>query len=126
MKTRTKILNLASYDGERTLAERALPDNVKAVYFEVQRCTPADPSVWPLESQQIDVSLEISLDDGATWTFAGHFSAFGGQYLRRDQTIADFSYGRIGFPPGTGRRVRGKIAMTNGPILTSLSVTVET
>jgi len=94
---------------------------VTNIYVEIVRCTTENPTIWPNENSEISYRQELSFDNGQTWVAGGGFGAFGGIYIRKDNTEAQISSFVVGIPPeqdGRNRRLRGTIEIINGPIRT--------
>jgi len=115
---RTQAIPLANYpSGTTQLPAVSVPDNATKFYFELQRCTSATPDIWPNASTTISVDLEISTDNGATWhDFAG-FESGGGIVVRNGVELA-VSPMEAPLDPGTNRKLRGTVVITNGPLRT--------
>lgn len=87
------------------------------------RATSADGSTWADASTAVVVDLEVS-DDGETYREGGSFSAAGGVHVDKQgaevpNTVVKFSY------PFALVRVRGKVTVINGPLVTTLTLAVD-
>lgn len=95
--------------------------NVAEIGFKLARCTSASPTVWPSESQTIEIALDLSRDNGATFAPLTRFTAAGG--IARDKAGNEAAFSQVLEPVGTGpqRRLRGTITVNGGPIRTAFT-----
>lgn len=115
---RQTVMPLADYpSGQFEIPARALPDSVRSVYFELQRCTAAQPAVWDKVATTVKVSFEGSTD-GVSWTASGGFGANGGIHIRANGSEATVSGVIIPLPPFTNRQIRASVLITAGPLRT--------
>lgn len=117
---RSQVIPLAGYaTGQRTFGPINILDAATSFYFECQRCTSADPTIWPNETTGLNLDAEISLDGGTTWIPAGGFGAVGGIFVLRSGQESALTTFETPLQPGTGRKLRVTITVTNGPLRTS-------
>lgn len=121
----TTAIPLANYTaGIYTLNETAIPDNVNAIRFACDRSTSAAPTIWP--SQTVQVTIKLDLFDGTDWTNDYYFwSDVGGVRTLKGVEIPQ-SYAVWGVPVGTGRKVRGTCTITGGTCRTQGYVSLTT
>ena len=125
--SKTNALPLADYAaGTYQLTSTAIPNNVIALGFSIARCTTATPTVWPSPSVLLNVSLQVSFDNGVTWNPWGGYTAGGGIINNRGQ--GELAAGSISqsIPPGTARRLRGTATVTGGTLRSAVDVTLTT
>lgn len=123
---RQVALPLGTYaDGTHAFGPFNLQNSIWRLGADIQRCTTAEPTVWPNKSSTVAVTLELSFDGGATWQSGGGFTAEGGIHVKADGTELPYSSFRFPVPAGTQRRVRGTLTISNGPILSSVGVTLD-
>lgn len=114
-------LPLATYPaGTTSIPEFAIADALVRMSASCQRCTSADLTIWPLATTSISVSIDFW--DGSQW-IVGIFvwSDVGGQRTGKgvDQPTSNASWL---LPVGVGRKLRGSITVSGGPIKTSATV----
>jgi hypothetical protein len=102
--------------GTHNLPSTNILDNATGIYFEISRCTTATPTIWPNASTELSISLEVSLDGGATWLGLSGFGSTGGIFIKRDGSEATVSSSLTNLPAGTGRKVRGTATIVGGPL----------
>jgi len=108
--------------GTYTLAATALAANVSAVSIAFNRADWLDPL------SKIRLSLELSLDGGATWIPGGAFEADGGVFIDRftglpvTESVAYFSYPE---PGNSNRKIRGTFEVIGVAFKTDATITTE-
>lgn len=109
---------LANYpSGTRQVTARNVPDWATHIAFEFERCTSADPTLWPNASTTLSIALETFVD--GVWLSSGGFGGEGGIMLDPDGEFeVDRSFGRFSLHAGTNRQVRATIVISNGPLRT--------
>lgn len=116
--SRTQAIPLADYpSGARALPETSVLDAATVFYFEIARCTSADPTIWPDAATTLSLDLEISYDNGATWRDWAGFQDGGGIVMFKGAERA-VSTLKAPMEPGANRRIRGTVTITNGPLRT--------
>lgn len=99
--------------------------SVTSLTLSLARCTTATPTIWPNQTTTLDMQLEVSFDNRASWLPGGSITgAKGGVELKRDGVTenpsADFTFSYGGQSPTD---VRGSLTVTGGPLRTSGVVT---
>jgi hypothetical protein len=124
--TRTVDLPLNNYpNGARSTAWRAIPDSATYISIELARCTSADPTIWPNPSTMVDLTIELSMDGGASVYIrntegqipGGIMPGIGGEATRTRIALWPI-------PPGTNRMVRIAASVSGGPIRTSGTIEI--
>lgn len=92
------------------------------VHVSLVRAVSADPSQWSNPDTLVTVELEVS--DGEAYEFGGAFSASGGIHTDKSgvempTTAVRFTYPRV------MRHVKGTITVTNGPLVSTLTLAVD-
>lgn len=112
-------------EGTYTLPSSVVPSAARAVSFSIARCTSATPTIWPSASVKISVSLEVSIDNGATWRFLSGYTAEGG-IVGKNGVEAPKSSFYVDLPSGVNRRLRGSLTITGGTLRSQAFVDVVT
>lgn len=128
MPTTTTPFPLATYPaGTRNFGPIAVPNGLSGFNVSVQRCTDADPTIWPSAAVTVRLDLQFSYDGGNTWTPIGDNSAGPAQggIMTNEKTGAQYPAWVCGwrFKPDEPTHLKGQITVAGGPIRTSLSVT---
>lgn len=110
--------------GSYPIESTPLGDTVTSLQIGVQRCTTADPTVWPLATDTITFNLETSIDGAATWQ-NWNSPAGGPGGIAKDKFGVDVPvmYVQGSIPAGTARLMRGSVVLS-GAIKTSATITV--
>jgi hypothetical protein len=118
---RVAAFPLANYpNGTFDSPSRNVPDAATKLWFEVARCTDADPTIWPSASTVATAVWEYSLDGGQTWQLCGQSGPLGGGINRRRNPAGQPTAGfEVSIPPGTGRKMRGTLTISGGPLRSS-------
>jgi hypothetical protein len=117
--SRTVVIPLGDYATNiYPLAEQNVQNQATRFYFEVRRCTSADPTIWPNSTTVLDLKMEISTDAGVTWNFLAGFRAVGGIIRKVDGTELPISFVDVSLPAGNQRRIRGTAEVIEGPLRT--------
>jgi hypothetical protein len=123
---RSGVIPLGNYaPGSYDWGPFNVPANVESYIFTIQRCTSADPTIWPSSGVHIEFRQEISEDDGQTWRGFGGFGDEGGIRLGRDGNEQQETLISGPFPRGDRIRVRGNITISGGVLRSFASVVVE-
>jgi hypothetical protein len=106
--------------GVTPIPATAVPASVTSCVVSINRCTTATPLNWPDAATTLDVALELSFDNQATWVGGGSVTGWsGGIAFKRDkvteQPTSDLALTYVTHPT----HVRGTITVTNGPLVTS-------
>lgn len=118
--TTVTVLDTQVYSaGTHTLPETAIPDDITQLGIFILRCTSADTSIWPNESDTISYDLKISGEDWFSGSDTGgiHINNKGGTEVATMNVQGDI-------PAGTGRTLSGTITFS-ADIKTGASVTVD-
>lgn len=117
-RIRDTAFPLANYAAQTyTLPSSPIPSNATALALSIRRSTEADPTIWPSKNVKVAVSLDLSLDNGQTWTFFSGYTAEGGILKRKDGTDVEDSYVVLDLPPSAQqRRVRGSLTISGGTL----------
>lgn len=86
--------------------------------LQVRRCTTADPTIWPNVATTLELTMELSVDNGATWQQAGGFKAEGGIIDAGPRGEVEFTSYKTDLGQGNQRRLRGSVTIINGPLRT--------
>ena len=115
-RLRDTVLPLNDYPNGTHVGTFNIGDTVTGWWFEIARCTTADPTIWPNASTTISVQMELSRDNGQTWEGAGWFNAEGGILVQRDGSDTPAVRFSSTLRPGTQRRLRATITIAGGPL----------
>lgn len=118
-------LPLANYpNGTRSTPWRPLTPDITRVSVEVQRCTSVDPTIWPNAATLLDLTIDLSMDGGATvFTSATSGQTPGGIVPGLHGAEADVTrITLVDIPAGANRAVRLTATISGGPLRTSGSV----
>jgi len=115
-RLRDTVLPLADYPNGTHEGTFNLGDSVTGWWFEIARCTSADPTIWPNASTTISVQMHVSFDNGQTWQDGGWFTAEGGIHVKRDSTEATAVRFSSTLRPGTNRKLRAQVTIAGGPL----------
>lgn len=123
--SRSIDLPLGNYpNGTRSTSWRAISDAITKASVEIARCTTADPTIWPNASTEVDLTIDFSMDGGATIALSATSGACpGGIAIGLHGVEAPAT--RIGLSPlpvGSGRAIRITATVRGGPIRTSGTV----
>lgn len=125
-----EVLPLGNYNGTHVLGGATgiqVADDVTSVDISIARCTSATPTIWPNASTVLDIKPEVSCDDGVTWIESGRSISPGGiSFIKGQQAAFSISGGSL--PPavnGIARRYRCTVAITGGPLRSSMTVEVN-
>lgn len=122
--TQISVLPVAVYAaGVYTIAATAIADSVTSLQIAVQRCTTADPTIWPLSTSIITFDLQTSVDGGVSWqSWNSPASGSGGIATAKGvEQTSMYVAGTI--PAGTSRNIKGSITLS-ASIKTSATITV--
>lgn len=109
--------------GTFNIPETAVPANTHSLQFDLGLCTTADPTIWPNVSTTVDIALEVSYDNKATWVGGGGASGIqGGIHLMKDGVTEQTQGGFIAGFTNSPTHARGTVVVTNGPLVTFGSV----
>lgn len=116
------VLPVANYPaGSYSIPETSIGDEIVSLEISVKRCTSADLTIWPSTSATITFNLEV-FAKGVWELWNSPASAAGGiQSVKGTET--QFLYVAGSLPPGTGRKVRGSVVLSE-TIKTTATVTV--
>jgi len=119
--SRSIDLPLANYpNGTRSTTWRSLTPDITRASVEVQRCTSADPTIWPNVTTSLDLTIDFSLDGGTTIALSatsGH--VVGGIQPGLHGTEADVTrITLIDIPAGANRAIRLTGTIAGGPLRT--------
>lgn len=111
---RTTVIPLQTYTaGTYEFGPVNVGNNLSRLTFEVQRCTSANPTVWPNTSDSIEMVVEISLDGGTSWSEFMRGTGYGGIDVHpKLGTESEWMIFSRAFPAGTNRRLRGRITLS--------------
>lgn len=122
--TQVTVLPVASYAaGVYSVPATSIADTVTSLQIAVQRCTTADPSIWPLSSTTITFNLEMSVDNGTTWNLWNSPASGSGGITTAKGTEQTLMYVAGDIPSGTTRKVRGAVTLS-AIIKTGATITV--
>lgn len=118
-------LPITVQSGSQTFGPANVTNGTSSITVRLARCTTARPSLWPDANTIIDCQAEVSTDGGSTYKPNNGFGAAGGIFLNRDGSESTETTFTCGLPPGNNRKVRLKVTVTNGPLVSELSTDVE-
>lgn len=114
-------ISLAS--GTQTFGPINVPDAMSNLFIKLARCTTATPTFWPNVATQVTARILVSYDGGLTFPILViGFAASGGIYVPRTGIEAPFSIARGNDAPRVGRKIRAEIEVTNGPLVSQVTV----
>lgn len=120
------VAPLANYPNQvREFGPLTVQNGVTEIGFRLRRCTSADLSVWPNESTTVDITVEMSRDNGQTWQPLFEFTAAGGIVSDRQGNEAQWSGGLTPVTAAPQRRIRGSIVIDGGPLRSELVAIVN-
>lgn len=125
--SRTQALNVASYaNGTHNMPSTSIPSWANSLAVEVMMCTTADPTIWPDSNSSIELTAEISMDNGDTWTNLFQGKGWGGIQVHNKTGLEIPSMNfDTPIPPGNNRRIRGSMTIENGPIKTTMYLSLN-
>lgn len=88
----------------------------------IARNTPATPTTWPDPSTRVDMTVWLALGPGQPFEFWFGVGGFGGQV---GSPVAPEMWVRRAISAGGGRRLRIEVVVTNGPLISSLTLVSE-
>lgn len=118
------VLPLAVYPANTyQIPEADIADDVTEVRAAFQRCTSADPTVWPLASTTISYDFDVSVNGAPYQDFIAGSDP--GGLVTSPKTGIELAWSDLGdnLPPGINRKIRGTVT-TSASIKTSAVVTV--
>lgn len=109
--------------GEFTIPVTSLPASINTLTVSVARCTTATPTIWPDPATTLMVQTQYSYDGAVTWDFPDTWGGVGGIFHdpKTNTDIAMTSSQQV-FDKGSPTHVKGKLTVTNGPLVTSGSI----
>lgn len=118
------LLPLGNYPtGSRSFGPAPIGDAITEINLRVQRCTSADPTIWPLLGTVLTLQAELLVN--GQWVSYGSGTSNGGIALAKDGvTEVPFSLFGGFLPVASGRQIRGTVSITGGPLRTEVSVEV--
>jgi hypothetical protein len=122
---RSVVLPVATYPaGTRVIGPVNIQNNLSRIVVEIQRCTSADPTIWPSETARLHVVWEFSTDGGQTWLHWITTEDWGGITVH-SKTGLEIPVAMTGgtLPIGTQRRVRSTLTLDE-PIRTGVVIDV--
>jgi hypothetical protein len=125
--SRTQALDVADYgNGTHNMPETALPAWANSLGVEVMKCTTPDPTIWPDPESSIRLVAEISMDNGATWANLFDGTSSGGIQVHNKTglEIPSMKFDTP-IPSGNNRRIRGSMTIENGPIKTTMYISLD-
>ena len=121
------IFNLPStypypFDGVWDIPSKSMGVGVNTINVSIDRCTSNTPNIWANTNTQVEVALEVSHDNEATWVGGGILRSLGGissyNGVEGKQSIAMFKY------QTDITHARATITVTNGPLVSNLRIWV--
>jgi hypothetical protein len=117
-------INLAS--GTLTPPDVAIQNQVTTVIMKLARATTATPSFWADPATEIAGNVYLSTDNGASFLHIVGFSAPGGVIVSRG---AEVPFTIVSCPlnsTGPQRRLKVDVTVTNGPLISELTLETTT
>lgn len=112
--------------GVHELGPAPLPDGLSSFNFTLDRCTTANPTVWPNASTKIHADFLISIDGGKSWLACGSFNAVGGISMKEKGVEDTVSRGWVSpIPPGTSRQIKATVIIAGGSLVSELKITTS-
>ena len=109
--------------GSFPIPQITVPQGTTKATISIARNTTVNPTFWPNVSTTIEISIEVSYDNGATFLPGGGGTSSGGlaakNGVERPATIFIFGYS------AQPTNIRGQVIVTNGPLVTTITGTVE-
>ena|SRR3990167_7604324 len=115
-----QVITIAA--GRHQYPDFDVPDANDRITITLKRCTSATPSHWPNAITTLNLMIEVSFDGGATWQDFLGFGAEGGIFTKRDGTQAADSSATAVLPQGTGRKLRFRMDVANGPLVSQVDL----
>lgn len=128
MATQVTIAPLNTYAaGTYPFGPIALPNGTHGFNVSVQRCTSANPTIWPSSTTTLQFDLQFSCDGGKTYSKLGENSAgpsLGGIITdpKTGQEVPAWVF-CWRFSPVDATHVKGVITIAGGSVKTSATVT---
>ena len=105
-----------------TIPERTTPQGMSGAVISIERNTTATPTVWVNPLSIIEITLDFSFNNKATWENAFFISRQSGGLRSKYGIEQAQSISNMTFSPSP-THCRGTIELINGPILTSITFT---
>ena len=116
-------VNIAT--GTQIFGPVLVPDGLTMISLKLARQTTLTPLFWPLEATRITADMEVSLDGGATFRHVCGITAGGGIVIGKQGEAMHNILTCEPLPSGTSRRLRVVSTVTNGPLVSELTVEVN-
>ncbi len=111
-------------NGANLIPSTAVPAGTKQITLAMQRCTSADPTIWPNQATTIQIDVYGSMD-GNTWQHIGAGTAEGGIWTDPTTGVeAPETHISFGFASAPAY-VKATATVANGPLYTSGTVTAS-
>jgi len=104
--------------GTRSFGPANVPSGLTTGVIAFDRTAWSDPAVT------LDLFLEFSIDNGATWAFPAGMGAEGGVARDKNGVVQTVSTLGFVFPDGPTRKVQGTITIAGGPLTTNATLTL--
>lgn len=117
-------MSITLRNGARTFGPALIPDGLSSITLRLARSTTLTPLFWPLAATRIIVDMEISTDGGTTFRDACGMSAVGGIAFHREGEATESVVMCQPLPAGVARQVRVLTTVTDGPLVSELTVEV--
>jgi len=114
--------------GTHTYGAYNVPDGVSSATLRIARCTTATPTFWPNASTTVDAKAMMSFDNGATFPYqVATISSKGGIVTHPDtgEQVTETGVSVTGVRLGANRKIQATITVTNGPLVTQVTLEVS-
>jgi hypothetical protein len=113
-------INIAS--GFFQTAGIAIAANVTTLQLRLARNTTATPTFWPNASTTIVGNIRVSFDGGSNYQHSCGFTASGGLVIVDGVEASETTLRGPVTPTQSGRLIRADVTVTNGPLLSELTL----
>jgi len=113
--------------GTRDYGPANVADGLTSATLRLARCTSASPTFWPNQSTQVIAQAWISFDGGVTFPYLAVPLAGKGGIVTNPKTGVEVQESGVrftGVPLGSGRMIKATVAVTNGPLVSQITVEV--
>lgn len=112
--------------GVMTFTNFPIPDGIGTATIRLARCTTTTPLLWPNTATCVNSLILLSTDGGVTFPSACGFGDCGGIIVDPEEPTGERpeSFVTCTIPGGTGRIGKAELTVTNGPLVSLLTVSI--
>lgn len=108
--------------GTQSFGPTSFPDGDERVVMRLKRFTTLTPLFWLDAATQLTGEVDISYDSGTSWQHVCTFTSAGGLFVGPGGVEATEMFVVCDILRQPNRQVRGRITVTNGPLVSELTV----